>query len=159
MVSLCAGLLYCSSAFADNVAPKDPATFFAAFSRGEFADFGPPEYLDLEDGRRLALPRISFGPMVAVGEAKEVQYAVIKRQAEVVSKAGPAAFDVAFQHLDDDRLYMRWIAVESLFMITGKRPPWYFHAKPGEEWNSDKEWTAKAKAVWQQWKAEQAVAH
>ena len=115
-----------------------------------FAQFGREEFMHPEQ------PRAISGPMVPLDDHREIHSATLRYQAEVVAIGGISSFDVAFQHLDDERLYMRWIAVESLYQITGNHPLWYFFAKPGQTWNSDSDWADRAKALWKQWKAEQS---
>lgn len=85
----------------------------------------------------------------------KVHSAVLRYQGEIIAKEGVKAFDVAFHYLNDDRVHMRWIAVDVLGRITGKRPLWYLYGKPGQVFQGDPDWSDRAKKEWTKWKTEQ----
>lgn len=111
-------------------------------------------------GRFIPFPTATAvsGPMVAMEGGGEVHSAVLRYQGEVIAKEGIGAFDAAFRHLDDERVHMRWIAVDVLGRISGKKPLWYFFGKPGRVFNGDPDWSDRAKKEWVVWKARQDAA-
>jgi hypothetical protein len=126
-----------------------PATkLFEKFDRKEFiAPLSTDEF-----------PRVVSGPMVPLDDGREIHCATLDNQGELVAAGGRSSFDVAFKHLDDKRIYMRWIAAEALIRITGKEPLWYWFGTPGKPFNGDDNWSSRAKTEWMKWKAEQAGA-
>ena len=125
-----------------------PATkLFERFDRKEFV-------APLSTGE---VPKIISGPMVPLNDGREIHCATLEEQGELVAVGGRSSFDVAFKHLDDKRLYMRWIAAEALIRITGKEPLWYWFGTPGKPFNGDENWSSRAKTEWLKWKAEQVV--
>lgn len=146
-------IIYLSILFLPSLSLGGDVTKLAAsavFALSEKKEFVPFPTSDI--------PRAFSGPMVPLGDGSEVHCSVLQHQAQVIADGGIESFDVAFKNLDHSDLYIRWIAVESLGRITGKRPLWYFYAKPGETWNSDTDWADRAKTTWKEWKAEQAGA-
>ena len=140
---------------ASDATVEPPEVIFKNCKERRFDNL-PPTYIDMHDGTRVPIPTIARGPMVPLGDGEEVHSSVLKHQAELIARAGLNGFDEAFRHLDADDLYVRWIAVESLFLITEKRPVWYLFARPDQTWNGDPDWSDRAKAIWRKWKAEQA---
>ena len=144
-------LLFC---LADAAEPSKASLLFEQFARGEF----------LKDTRVQVVPGVGeipleqSGPKVEVEKGNVVHCSVLEYQALVVTREGPSAFDAAFSHLDDDRVYMRWIAAKALILITGQKPLWYWFGTPGTPFSGDANWSSRAKTTWLKWKAEQSGA-
>lgn len=123
------------------------AKLFERFSREDFVAFPKSD-----------IPVASSGPMVPLDGDREIHCSILEYQAQLVAAGGRSSFEVVFKHLDNKKLYMRWIAVVSLNRITGKKPLWYLFAKPGQTWNGDSDWADRAKGEWRKWeKAQQVV--
>jgi len=101
------------------------------------------------------LPSIGMGPMVPTKNGQEVHNGILYHQASIIAANGISSFDIAFEYLDHEDLYMRWVAVKSLELITDKSPKWYLFGTPNKKFNGDITWSDDAKLVWKKWKNEQ----
>ena len=117
---------------------------FEQFGRYEFISYPESEW-----------PVILMGPTVTLKNRDSIHCCILKYQGEIVAQHGKMAFDVAFKHLDDERVFIRIIAVEALYSITGEKPLWFYYGKPGQTFNGDEDWSDRAKAIWKKWKAQQ----
>ena len=91
---------------ADAGEPSKASLLFELFSHGEF-------YKD----RRFQIvpgvgevPLVQMGPDIEIEKGRDVHCSVLEYQALVVAReGGPSAFDEAFRHLDDDRVYLHHV--------------------------------------------------
>ena len=61
---------------------------------------------------------------------------------------GVEAFQSIFARLDHEETYVHIIAVDSLEMLTGRKPVWYTFRRPGETVNGDTACSSSAKSYW-----------